>query len=310
MKGKLLLPVILLALLQPALARSLRFSVSSSSTVTSVQVALLDQRIEGGHASLGVHYRSAPGLALHLRNTTTFGPIGNVIVDFDGAATAGNGWYASLAARATAGPVALRLRGLALDGDGQPLLREPDPSFGPTVRSHGQLVWGVQLGATYRASRELQLLFDPSLLGGGRGLALLLPLEVQLARFWNGHDLRLQVAGLLPFHSGGDLQAWTSAGLGLRINRDRAASWNAWFLLGGTTSRFSPGVSLDVQQSTGQGAVSGSLRLEPWRNDSAPLNLRLAWQGELGNMSARVWLETRAPQAEIEAGLALEMALD
>lgn len=303
--------VLLLALLMTsAHAQSTRLTAVHAAGTFQVRFALLDMRIAGGRASLGVHYGTAPGLALHLRNTTTFGPLGNVIVDLDAAGTIGVGAAASLAARATAGPFALRLRLHAANSDHEPQLREPDRSLQPMPIAEGAFTWGVQLGATWRASRELQLLFDPSIVGKGGGLAVVLPLEVQLQRFVADHDLRLRVSTLVSLSGAAGPVPWSSAGVGLHIDRGRAAAWDAWLLLGGTAERISPGLSFDVLDAVAGGQLRAGVVIETWRSEVDQLRLGIGWTGEVQDMVLDVYARASAPTARIEAGASLSWPLD
>ncbi len=308
---RLLLPLLLL-LSQPALSQSVRLALGGG-TAGHVQLALLDQRLPSGRASLGVHYRGGLGVAVHLRNTTTFGPLGNVIVDLDALAEIAAGVDLAASARATAGPFALRLRAHVATAPGLPRLREDDGNFPARPAAGTAPVWGVQLGATYRASRELQVLFDPSLVAVTDGLSLLLPLELQLQRFLGDQDLRLQVSTLVPLtRAGGGTVAWSAAGAGIRIDRGRAAAWNAWLLVGGNSRFLSPGFRLGIQDALAGGQLRASLWLEPWRSDLEPLRLRVQWDGPVSGVELAVHLEAAAAGAtagNVRAGLGLSWPL-
>lgn len=306
--ARLALSIIILALFAPSFGQSLQLSVSGGLQ-GHLQLALLDQPISNGRASLGVHYGPSFGAALQLRNTTTFGPIGNVILDFDASYNFGSGHAVSLAARGSAGPVALRLRGVTAAGDTTRPLRPVDPVFQPLHAPGTGAAWSVQLGATYRLNRGLQLLADPTLLELGSGPALLVPLEAQFSRLWDGHDLRLALTGLMPLGESA-MGAWGAGGVGLRINRARASSWNTWLLFGAGPSGFSPGLRLEVQESLNRaGTIAASLQLEPYRTDQPMLQLGVDWTSGSRTLPLHVWFGAAAPAARLELGMSVAYPL-
>ena len=306
--ARLALSIIILTMAAASFGQSIRLSVSGGLQ-GQLQLALLDQHIAGGRASLGVDYGPSFGAALQLRNTTSFGPLGNVILDLDASYNFGSGHALSLAARGSAGPVALRLRGATAAGDSGRPLRPADPVFQPLPAVDAADVFSVQLGATYRLNRGLQLSADPTLLDPGAGLALLLPLEAQFSRLWNGHDLQLSLAGLVPLGGSGS-EAWGAGGVGLRINRSRAASWNTWLLFGMGPSGFSPGLRLEVQESLDRaGTVAASLQLEPYRTDRPALQLGVNWTSAARSLPLNIWFEAAAPAARLELGVSVGFPL-
>lgn len=279
-----------------AAAQSVSFTAGHAG-VPLLQFALKDQQLPGGRASLGVRLLPVPGLDLHLRQTTGFGPLGNVIIDVDAAGSIAGPALFTVAGRASLGPVALRLRPFISSGQELTRLRSADPGFQALPYSSGPPVWGVQLGASWRLSRDLMLVADPALVFGARGSALQLPLEVQLRAFAGPHDLRLLVTGLIPFTSSEqELTAWSAAGAGLRINRQRAAAWELWLFYGGNGVSQSPGIGFSIQEAVGGGTLLAGLRLEPYRSDLRPLQLHASWDGELDGLDVELRFELTAPE--------------
>lgn len=294
--------------LQTAAGQSVRLALSHG-TGTAAGLALLDFPVTGGRGSLGISYRGAPGLSLHLRNTTTFGPLGNVIVDLDTAFFADGRGRATLAGRGTLGPAAVRLRLHAANtADLQPLRQEG--SFAELPGTEGSLVWGVQAGATWRLSRELLLVAEPAWFTDPSGSALLLPVEIQLPGMIGSHDLRLRVAALLALNEPAALtENWSSAGAGLRVDRGRQAAWEVWLLLGGNSRIISPGLSFSVQEELAEGTLRTSFRLEPWRSDLPVLALQATWTRPVGRSTFEASFSAGLPGSHLLAGLAWSLPL-
>lgn len=299
-----------LLLVQAAAAGSLRFTVLGSVELSG-QVALVDFPLTNGRGSIGVHWAGTPGLAVHLRNTTTFGPLGNVIADIDAAGNTAGSFTAALAVRGALGPVSVRLRVHAANSDVLPRLRPADGSFAVRPPSRNSLLWGVQTGATWRVSRELLVVFEPAFLAGNRGAELLLPFELQLPRFVGNHDLRLRVSTMVPL-SGTESAAghWSAAGAGLRIDRGRQAAWELWLLLGGNTDFVSPGLSFGVQEALAGGQLRAGFRLEPWRSDLSMLDVEAWWSRSFGDAQLETFLLLGLPGTQITAGLSWTIPLD
>lgn len=297
----------MLFLASPVSAGSLRFTVAGGVT-PALQVSLLDFQLTNGRGSVGVHWSGTPGLAVHLRNTTTFGPLGNVVADLDAAVNANGEFTAALAGRGALGPLAIRLRLHAGNADGLPQLRPADASFARLPAARGSLLWGVQAGATWRLSRELLLTFEPAYLAGSRGGELLLPFELQLPRFVGSHDLRLRVSTMVPLTRSAD--AWSAAGAGLRIDRGRQAAWEVWLSAGGNARLFSPGLSFAVQEQLAGGQLRAGFRLEPWRSDLSVLDLEASWTRAFGSSQLETFLYMGMPATRLTAGLAWAVPVD
>lgn len=299
----------LLLLLPAAAARSLHLTGSSAGG-PSFSVALLEQRTELGRLSFGARLAADPAAAIQLQTTTGFGPLGNVTIDAAAAASLRGRFSASAAGRGSLGPLALRLRLSALKGDLPPLLSSAADSVFPQLPAAGDtLTWGVQLGATYRLSREVLAVTDPQLLLSGRDRLLLLPLELQFPRLIAGHDLRLAVETAVPLGAGTHAH-WSAAAAGLRINRQRAAAWELWLHYGGTAYGHSPGLSFTVQESFSAGTLQAELRLEPYRTDLAELALQLSWSGTAADTSYRIVFDLAAPTERLSLSASLTVPVD
>lgn len=299
-----------LFLLQQAAAGSLDFTVAGGQGPLA-RVAVSDMPLTDGRGSLGLHWAGAPGLTVHLRRTTTFGPLGNVILDIDAGVDTAGRFTAALAGRGALGPVAVRLRLHAANSDSLPAARAQDSSFAPRPPGRESLLWGVQAGATWRLSRELQLVFEPAWLAGSRGGELLLPVELQLPRRVGDHDLRLRVSTMIPLaRTPESAGAWSSAGAGLRVDRGRRAAWEIWLLAGGNDRFFSPGLSFAVQEPLAGGDLRASFRLEPWRSDLSVLDVSASWSRPFGAMRLDSFLLLGLPGTRLSAGLAWAIPID
>lgn len=307
---RLLLQTLVMVCLSPALAQSLQLTFSAAAE-PSLALALLDQRTEAGRASLAVQFLPRPGLALHLRHTTGLGPLGNVIIDADAAGLTAGPAAAALSARAAVGPLALRLRGFVHSADDLLLLRPRDQAFPLLPVSRGHTVWGFQLGADWRLSRDLLLSADPGLILGGRGAALSLPLQLQLRGLPAPHDLRLLVETMLPLMDARqELRAWSAAGAGLRVNRQRAAAWELWLLYGGNGQLQAPGLRFAVQDSLADGTVQAAVRLEPYRSDLAGLSVELGYSATVNDLDLDLLLRLQAPELTLSLTTAFRLPLD
>ncbi|HLR47079.1 MAG TPA: hypothetical protein VK092_07960, partial [Deinococcales bacterium] len=251
--------VLLLAVTCLAAAGTLRLSAGSSPDARFT-VEFADQRVAGGRSGLGLRGPSPLELGVHLRRTAGMGLLGNVIVDFDGTISTAGQARAAIAGRATAGPVALRLHGEAASAAGLWFLRGEQAAASGFLREAG---WQVGAGATWRVQRNVLLLADPSFVRGSAGSRLFLPVEVRLPRTLGDHELRFRLEG--SFAGAGSGPRWVAAGAGVRLDRGRAAPWEAWLLAGGRNGMFSPGLSLNVQEKAGPGIIAFALALEPWR---------------------------------------------
>lgn len=307
--ARLLTALLTAVIATSAQAGSLVFSVGGSQPYLA-GIALTDFALPAGRASLGIWWQRSPGLSVHLRNTTQFGPLGNVIIDADGSVATDGRYLLRLSARGSLGPVAVRLRGWAADSDDLPAVRPPDSNFGQPAPLRGRPALGVQAGASWRVSRALTVSVDPSLdLRAGSG-TLLLPLQLQLPRIAGGpHELILNVTTLVPFGPAAPA-VWSAAGAGLRIDRGRAAAWQLLLQLGGNADWFSPGLSFTVQDDLAGGTVQASLQLEPWRQEATQLDLQAAWNGTVHGLGVEIGFHMRAPAALLTAGVSVSVPLD
>lgn len=291
-----------------AQAGSLVFSVGGSRPYAA-SLALTDFAVPAGRASLGIWWQQTPGLSVHLRSTTQFGPLGNAIIDADGSLAVDGRYVVQLSARGSLGPVALRLRTWAADSDDLPAVRTADSNFASPSPLQGTPAVGVQLGASWRVSRALTMSLDPSLdLRSGTG-TLVLPLQLQLPRIGGGpHELILSVSTRVPFGPHAP-SAWSAAGAGLRIDRGRAAAWQLLLEVGGTDDWFGPGLSFTVQDTVAGGTLLAGLQLVPWHQEAA-LDLSATWNGTVHGVGTEFGFRMRAPAALLSAGVSVSVPLD
>lgn len=297
-----LLAGFLLLLAGTAVAAASLQLAAGADTSGHFTAALLDGRIPEGQASIGVRGPDPFLLSVHLRRSAGLGILGNVILDVDGTvSTAGSGRLA-LALRANAGPVALRLVAEAasqgnlwlIRGDGAALPRLPGSGF------------SLGAGATWRVERNLLLVADPVFSSGPSGPRFTLPLEVQLPRHAGGHDLRLKVSGSLSRGGEGN---WAAAGAGLRLNRGRAAPWEAWLLFGGNARSAAPGLSFSVREQVGPAGVAAAFSLEPWLVEGNIVDLKLSAGVPVGERRLDLLFRLQAPEGRLEAGASFTVPL-
>lgn len=304
--------LLLLIMVAPALAaaQSLRLDLGGGPAGAELLLGFTDQPVAGGRFGAAIHFRGVPGMALSFRNTTTWGPVGNLIIDLD-ASLAPYGAAFSAQGRGVIGNVSLRTRASWLHGETPPRLRDADAAFPPPPRAGGSWLAAFEAGATYRVSRDLLVLADLAWLWAQDGTGLRGGVEMRMPRLVGGHELRLAVETLAAFGAGGSLADWVSLGAGLHIDRQRAAPWTVWFLLGGGEDGFSPGFRLAVSERTGRGNLQAELRLEPWRSDVPPLVLAATWSVPLaGGATLAAVVEAAAAPAELRAVLRYAMPLN
>lgn len=259
----------------------------------------------GSRASLGLTWGAAgtgPGAALYLRQTTAFGPVGNLIMELRAAGSTNREFAASLVGRGVAGPAALRFR-LSTEHSGlAPLqLAGPPADQFPQRPGLSGLHQSVELGVTYRASPTLILLADPGVYFTEAGVSWRLNLEARLLRQAGRDDLIFALEGVkLPTAESGGHAALR---ISRQLNPRRAAPWTFSVLFGAGPDYVGPG--LRVQGSSvlkHNGELTLSASLEPWRKDRTPVQLQLELlQGPLLLGSTLHW-NARSTQASARVG--------
>lgn len=248
----------------------------------------------GSRASLGLTWGASgagPGAALYLRQTSAFGPVGNLIMELRAAGSTNREFSASLVGRGVAGPAAVRFRlsagntglGPALQLAGPPAEQFPQPSGFPGLRQ------GVELGVTYRVTPTLILLADPGVQFREAGVSWHLHLEARLLRQAGRDDLIIALEGVkLQREEGGGHAALR---LSRQLNPRRAAPWTVSVLFGGGPDYVGPGFRLQGSSVlTGGSEVTLAASLEPWRTDRAPVDFQLELrEGPLLLGSALQW---------------------
>lgn len=247
---------------------------------------------------------SPAGVALELRQTESFGVLGNLILRGSGRFDSAGGFETRLGAEGVVGPVAASL---ALSLFGRPP-RAPDPWAKGGERllapEASDLGLGLELSASYRAARNLILVAAPRFyLTAARGFGLEASAEARLLRLIGPDDLRLLAAGqLAPSPSAG------YAALGLEVDLNRPA-WpsvrgRAW--LGAGSAGLWPGAGLELSGAAGEGRYRLAAEAEPYRSDLAPLRASASFETPLAAGSLTAALEARlggvAPAARATLG--------
>lgn len=265
----------------PALAQTVGLTGSSCLAGASPEgcrsldfgVDVQGVRVGGSTVGLGV----GPGhLRLALRSAETFGPLGNVVFELDGALVEGpaafgrlsaRGVVASVAARAAvvaAGADEERFASVALATEGRPLLG------GPVV--------GVELGGTFRLDRQVVLDIAPAVYLAPAGTALEAGATLRLLRALGPNELQAHLHGAVLPGGGGH----GALGAALVLPRGSAPDWTFGAWLGVGEEGLQPGASLNVAEALGPG-VKASLEAayQPYRRDARPLRAALALDADL-----------------------------
>ena len=302
--------ILLLIALSPVTARAADIRFEAGAGGAEFLAAVQDHPVPGGRAGLGVCWHGGPGAAVHLRYSTTWGPLGNVVADFDAAVTP-SAWSVLLAGRAVVGPVSLRLRGGTWNTGSLPRLRAQDAAFPPRFAAFGEPLHAFEAGVTYRVSRDMLVLADAAFKLTGDSTELRHMLEVRMPRMVHGHELRLLSEALHRTGPRGSAEAgvWSAFGIGLHLDRQRASPWTVILLLGGA-ERFAPGFRITVAEGFGPADLRIELRAEPWRTDLSGLSLDLAASGPLSGGTVRAGVTLNGWPAEVRAAVSYSLPFE
>lgn len=262
------------------------FGVGLSHT-PSVELDLTLTDLDLGQSKGG--FRVAGGVAeplelgVSLRETTSFGPVGNLIVhssanlDSTGRfefAFGAEGVVAMVAARAQISLFTAEVGRFepaeAFEEEARPFLLEPPLDFGAAL----------DLGGSYRVNRGLIVSAAPSLyLTDAEGLGGRLALEGRFVKAVGPDDLRAR--GLTYISPEGE--AFGALGLEYGLNR-RGLPSGLLTLWAGLNGHFSPGASLQLSQTLKAWGGSYSLLVaaEPYRLDVLPYRAALTYRQSLG----------------------------
>lgn len=221
-------------------------------------------------------------LSVSLRETTSFGPVGNLLVhssanlDSTGRfefAFGAEGVVAMVAARAQLSLFTAEVGRFELAEafeEARPFLLEPLLDFGVAL----------DLGGSYRVNRGLIVSAAPSLyLTDAEGLGGRLALEGRFAKVLGPDDLRARALAYVSPEG----EAFGALGLEYGLNR-RGLPSGRLTLWAGLNGAFAPGASLQLSQTLKAWGGSYSLLVaaEPYRLDVLPYRAALTYRQSLG----------------------------
>lgn len=263
-----------------ALGTCLSDPAAAACPAFSVRVFAQDVRVAGNTVgvSLGPDH-----FELTSWSAQTFGPLGNVVFEFEGELSEGpvararvgaRGVIASVAARAAlvaAGADEERFDALAVSRDGRPLVG------GPAL--------GLELGGTFRLDRQVVLDVAPSVYLAPAGLAVDAIATLRLLRALGPNELQVHLqSAVLPGQ--GDHAA---LGASVVLPRGRAPDWTFALWAGLGSTGVLPGASLSMAEDLTQGVrVTADAAYQPYRRDARPLRAALGLSARLGEPTLRL----------------------
>ncbi len=246
--------------------------------------------------------------ALTMRETESFGPLGNISLLAELAASTSGHYDISFGLDGVIASVAAAL-GISIFSS--------NPAFDWSGRFQGNsrpilpvTSWGLatDISLSYRVNRDLIVSVQPSLyFAAGEGLAGRLGAELRLLRIIDDGELLIKTLAYLP---PGLASGFLAAGTEYRLSQRNTPRVAVALWLAASSSGLGPGISMEVSQSLREPGFSYRLnaRLEPYRTDIQPLRLELATTQELGfgQLIAELYLDASISELmKNSAGLSL-----
>lgn len=273
--------------------------------------AIEDAKVAGTTVRLGLAVDDQAQLDVTMRANQTFGPVGNVIFEGQGAVRTDGAATGTVGVRGVLGPVALGLSLSAFGADAERFDRlavasDARPAF--ALADGSQRGWGVRLQASARPSRALVVQVAPDFYHTADGSTWRIDGRVRWLRAIGPDELSVRVYG----SSGTPMGSAAALGVGYTIVRRRAQDIDVAAFVGTAGSGWLPGATADLGQDLGGGVnATLSVALEPYRVDVAPYRTRLDLRlpTRLGEASASVAAGAGRGRASAALRLGLQMPL-
>lgn len=279
---RILLFALLLSLSALAPAQTIEFAVAYPAFDQSwprAEVAFAAVPVERGTAGLRFAAGEELELGLRLREAGSLATVGNVVTTLALDGSTGGRYAAALTARGVLGPAAVRLRASVFDGL-PPLAPLAEGAFSELpILGPGGSVLGLELGASYRATRTLIVDIAPAFYLRSGQLGAGFDAEARLLRLHGRNDLSLLLH--LMGEPGFERSA-AALGAGYTFNRPRAPSWTASAWLGRGPGGIAPGARLSGSRRLEGGSLRLSMAAEPYRLDVWPYRVDATLEQGLG----------------------------
>ena len=278
-------------------SQTLHFAVSATSHLgIEPELKLTQLELRGTKIDLRLAYQDVLEFGLRMRQTTSFGPVGNITLEGQ-ADIASNGKYQlSLSADGVIGSVAANLDGHIFNT--LPGTFNLSEAF-ETTRPHFAQGSSLGMGLSYRLSRNQVLSAYPSLYFLQEGFAATLEADFKIYKFFEPHD----VSFLLQAYLSPSGKTYTALGFQFDLNEKNLPSMaaSAWLSLG--SQGLLPGLRASLSQSfkSTNSKLGVSLGLEPYRSDFIPYYLQASYTQafDFGTLEANLYTalgtETVAP---------------
>lgn len=267
-------------------------SSASGSAAPAFGVSLTGGRVGAATVDLAISYRDAAQLDFALSENRSFGPVGNVVFEFDAAVRTDSAAQAEVTARGAFGPVAMRLSLGAFSHDADrfdPLagIADARPRFRDLAGS--QSGYSLRLVGSGRLNRSLVFEADPELYLVEGSFAARTGARLRWLRAFGDNELRLLAHAYSPPSAAA---GHVALGAGLVLGRGRAPDWTFAATLGYADGRLLPGASVELIERFASGQiVSLYAAAEPYRRDIAAYRAHGSFQASWGpgSMSVRAF---------------------
>lgn len=254
-----------------SLAQTLEFGLTTNSTlqfepeITLSNLSLRDTRLA---------LRLAGGISgplefgLQMRETSSFGPAGNILLTGQADLNSLGAYDLSLGAEGVIASIAASLKSSVFNTEAGAFVLA-DAFTDDTRASFPVTDWAAafDLSFSYRLNRGLILNAAPSFyISSGQSIGGRLGLETRLLKLFSDDDLSFKA---LAYLSPGASNGYGAFGIDYKVNQRRLPAMNASLWLGAGTKGIWPGLEASISQKLSDLnlAYSASLWLEPFRTD-------------------------------------------
>lgn len=268
-------------------AQTLHFAVSANSYLQiEPEVKLENLDLNDTKIDLRLALQESLEFGVTLRQTTSFGPVGNVALVGQADFSSNGHYQLSLAAEGVIASVAANL--------GVHLFKAFPGNFDmteafETTRPRFKQGWGFDIGANYRLSRNEVIGASPAVYFFDEGFAATFEANYKIYKLFEPHDGTFLFQGYLSpaGHSYG------AVGFQFDLNDKTLPSLAASAYLSLGQQGFLPGFKASLSQSfkSSNGKLELNLGLEPYRKDFLPYYFQASYSQNLGtgNLEANIY---------------------
>lgn len=242
------------------------------------EIRLENFSLDDSKINLRLAYQEAIEFGVLMRQTTSFGPAGNVALEGQASVATNGDYQLALEARGVIASLAANVKGQLFDA--LPERFELSKAFASNRPRYKQGL-ALEFGLSYRLSRNEILSAYPSIFFLQEGFAAQLEANYKRFKLLEPHDGSF----LLQAYLSPEGKGYGALGFQINLNDRKLPSLSAstWLSLG--SQGFLPGLKANLRQSfkSVDGELDLSLGLEPYRSDFLPYYLQASYVQALGS---------------------------